>query len=131
MPLSACCCRCVPVVHVPEPDACRRLHSVHLQARQVGASPGSAVRAWGVFCRADAGWARGTVLCRAGRGPRFRMLALVEMRWSVWDAICDGSVGGVSRCRLRVRRLGASGTIKAKSWREFLCPSNISRSLRL
>lgn len=78
------------MVHVPALEACRCLRGTHLQAGQVGAGPGFAMRARGAVPRADARWARFHVRtldgrgdavlpwgAQDGRGHGFRTLALV------------------------------------------------------
>jgi hypothetical protein len=93
MSQSACSCWCATVVHVPVLEACRRLRGAHLQG-QVGAGPGSTMRAWGAVLATM--WTlderEGAVLsCRAldGHGLRFQMLVLVgnEMECVGCDAI--------------------------------------------
>jgi hypothetical protein len=63
--------------------------------RAGGAGSGSAVRTWGAFHRTDIGWERGHGFCRVRRGMSaghgFERWYWLEMGWSTWDAICDGS----------------------------------------
>jgi hypothetical protein len=49
---------------------------------------------------------RGARFCAVqGADHDFECWHWLGMRWNVWDVICDGSAGGVSRCGLGVGRL--------------------------
>jgi hypothetical protein len=83
---TSCCCWCAAVVHVPVPKACRRLHSAHPQAEQVGTGRGSAVWMRGRSSVVlGTGWVQFQTLTLVGKARRRRSCVRIHRKENCFD----------------------------------------------